>query len=676
MKWKGLKNVGKTIDTEEFEIQMKSKITLEKKDFYRTLLTDVLPYEVPFILSNEGFYKNLKNNDFDATSKKILSKCLFDSDKNTNPFVFKISKDETSFRQLYLVHPKEQIKISYLYKNYYQLISHLCDRSTFSLRYPSSIAKAYYSKSNHFSEDKLCKDENIELDSEKNPKYASTYFVYKDISFLYKFYDSYIFHRIEKKFNKLLKFDIAKCFDSISTFQLPRSVNTNYNFDNDQEIHSFEHLFSSIMKSSYNGNTHGIVIGPEFSRIFAEILLQSIDISIKNKLKKLKYDSLNDSGLIENVDYVIKRYVDDYFLFYNDDQVSNLIFECITEELSKYRLFCNESKSIKTNIPFITGVTIAKHEIKSRLDNFFDLFQSINNEEDYINLKLNNFYKISNQLITDIKCIIYNNDISYSSITGYFFTLIKNHVLSINHKSKNFNKKQIQNLSKLLLIILDVSFFVYCMNFKVRSTYLISQIIILISNIAENFEKHISDLINKKIYDEVYLVLKMKSKKNLLNNVEILNLLIAVRDIDLDYQILPEDLMYLFNSEKINQYNYFSLMTFLFYVQRKRNYQQIRDRIYQIITLKFEQNSVNISNDSELIHIFFDSLSCPYLTPNQKINICKAALPPLIELNDDELENFVKYMSNTNWFIDWNLKTKEAIQRLLMKKELKSPYGN
>jgi len=655
---------------------MKSKISLEKKDFYRTLLTDVLPYEVPFILSNEGFYKNLKNNLFDATSRKILNRCLFDSKNNTNPFVFKISKDETSFRHLYLVHPSEQIKISYLYKNYYQLISHLCNRSSFSLRYPSSIAKAYYSKSNKGSDKELFKDEDIELDSEKNPKYASTYFVYKDISFLYKFYDSYIFHRIEKKFNKLLKFDIAKCFDSISTFQLPRSVNINYNFDNDQDIHSFEHLFSSIMKSSYNGNTHGIVIGPEFSRIFAEIILQSIDSSIKNKLIEFKSNSTYNTGLHENIDYVIKRYVDDYFLFYNDDQVSNLIFECITDELSKYRLFCNESKSIKTTTPFITGVTIAKHQIKNRLDSFFDLFYSIKNEDDHISLKLNNFYKIANQLITDIKCIVYNNDINYSSITGYFFTLVKNHVLDISDKSKTFNKNQIKNLSKLLLIILDISFFVYCMNFKVRSTYLISQILILISNITQIFDLHITDLINKKIYDEVYLVLKIKSKKNLLNNIEILNLLIAVRDIDINYQILPEDLIHLFESEKINQYNYFSLMTFLFYVQRKKNYQPIRDRIYQIIILKFEENNLNISNDSELIHIFFDSLSCPYLTPNQKINICKAALPPIIVLNDDEIEIFVDYMSKTCWFIDWDLTTKEAIQRLLMKKELKSPYGN
>ncbi|GEM_PF-2497479 len=286
------------------------------------------------------------------------------------------------------------------------------------------------------------------------------------------------------------------------------------------------------------------------------------------------------------------------------------------------------------------------------------------------------YYKISNQLISDIKCIVFNNNVSYSSISGYFFTLMKNHVLHIKDSFSFEDKSKVENLSKLFLIILDVSFFVYCMNFKVRSTYLISQIIVLISTIAESFDLNLIDLINKKIYDEVDLVLKIKSNSNLLNNIEILNLLIAVRDIDLNYQILVDDLMLLFSSERINKYNYFSLMTFLFYVQRKKQYQPIRDRIYAIIIQKFNQNNLNVSNDSELIHIFFDSLSCPYLTKNQKINITNSALNSIIKLNDNEIDVFVEEMSKTNWFIDWNLQTKDAIQRLLMKKELKSPYEN
>lgn len=67
------------------------------------------------------------------------------------------------------------------------------------------------------------------------------------------------------------------------------------------------------------------------------------------------------------------------------------------------------------------------------------------------------------------------------------------------------------------------------------------------------------------------LVLKIKSNSNLLNNIEILNLLIAVRDIDLNYQILVDDLMLLFSSERINKYNYFSLMTFYFMFKGKNS---------------------------------------------------------------------------------------------------------
>ncbi|EPQ6588452.1 hypothetical protein MWU73_003497, partial [Acinetobacter baumannii] len=59
-----------------------------------------------------------------------------------------------------------------------------------------------------------------------------------------------------------------------------------------------------------------------------------------------------------------------------------------------------------------------------------------------------------------------------------------------------------------------------------------------------------------------------------------------------------------------------------------------------------------------------------------KINITNSALNSIIKLNDNEIDVFVEEMSKTNWFIDWNLQTKDAIQRLLMKKELKSPYEN
>jgi len=40
------------------------------------------------------------------------------------------------------------------------------------------------------------------------------------------------------------------------------------------------------MQSANYGETNGIIIGPEFSRIFAELILQQIDKSVESDLRK------------------------------------------------------------------------------------------------------------------------------------------------------------------------------------------------------------------------------------------------------------------------------------------------------------------------------------------------------------------------------------------------------
>ncbi len=37
----------------------RTKVRLSRSDVYRTVLTDTIPFEVPIIFSNDGFYKNL-----------------------------------------------------------------------------------------------------------------------------------------------------------------------------------------------------------------------------------------------------------------------------------------------------------------------------------------------------------------------------------------------------------------------------------------------------------------------------------------------------------------------------------------------------------------------------------------------------------------------------------------
>ncbi|MBY7873706.1 RNA-directed DNA polymerase [Vibrio fluvialis] len=655
------------------------KILLEKRDFSRAILTDVLPYEVPFILTNEGFYRVVKIEKF-IYSNRFLKEILGNHEHSeTNPLVYKITKDSESERSLFLIHPRIQMKICDLYKNYNQLITHLCTRSSFSLRYPAKIAHAYHAKSskkNSNPEEKF-KDEGVGIDGEKEPVYASTFFEYNDVSFLYKFYDSYQFHRIEKKFGKLFKFDIAKCFSSISTFQLSRSLKDIENFNKSKDHYSFESVFEKIMNSCNLGNSHGIVVGPEFSRIFSEILLQSIDTDIKSKLT---HGVKGESKLIENSDYVIKRYVDDYFLFYNDDSVRKTVYNTVIEELEKYKLYCNESKNKKLGVPFITGVTIAKQQYKKLIIDLFNKFDYIDKDNDRMGISspMNRYYQMSNQIITDIKCIIFNNDIQYSSITGYYFTLARIKVSEIDEHVDDFkdSEEQCNRITNFLLIIIEVSFFVHSMDFRVRSTYLISQIIIIISRISNLLGESNAELIRKKIYDESYLSIRSSIKKNTLKDIECLNLIIAIRDIDIRYQLSNDMVESIIGLNEPDRTNYFSLMTCLFYIQNKKEFLSTRKKVFHCITSKFKSRYFTVINDSELAHIFFDSLRCPYLTGKMKYDITELALAPFGEVCEEEILEIIAFVSGRNWFIDWDISTSSAIERLLMKKELKAPYGN
>ncbi|ELP3505646.1 RNA-directed DNA polymerase, partial [Vibrio vulnificus] len=438
--------------------------------------------------------------------------------------------------------------------------------------------------------------------------------------------------------------------------------------------YSFESVFENIMNCCNLGDSHGIVVGPEFSRIFSEILLQSIDTEVKSKL----YNRSNK--IVENSDYVIKRYVDDYFLFYNDDEVRKTVYDTLINELDKYKLYCNESKNKKITVPFITGVTIAKQQYKKLINNLFSKFDYIDEESERMGISspMNRYYQMANQIITDIKCIVFNNDISYSSITGYYFTLARIKVSEIDEHIEDFrsSEEQCNKVTNFLLVIIELSFFVHSMDFRVRSTYLISQIIILISRISNQLGETNSELIRKKIYDECYLSIRSSIKKNTLKDIECLNLLIAVRDIDLQYQLsrdIIENVIALDNPDKTN---YFSLMTCLFYIQNKQEYLFTRNKVFYCILSKFKSDYFTVINDSELAHIFFDSLRCPYLTKKMKTDIANVALKPFGIVTQDEVESLVSLISERNWFIDWNTSTSDSIERLLMKKELKAPYGH
>ncbi|MDD4993477.1 MAG: RNA-directed DNA polymerase [Paludibacter sp.] len=409
----------------------------------RALLSDTLPYEIPLTFSNRHFYQfvnefniqfvndksntqsitcNLSDNTFEiilkllfGTSKPLMGKKINIDDKMHRrvPFVFNIAHKANRFRELAIPHPKSQLELVAFYDVYKELILYYSNISSFSIRKPDKIAKFIYQNDNLHKMNLGDEDDAIES-SDREYENLKTFFTYSQYPHIYKFYEDYRYHRAEKKYDKLFKFDISKCFDSIYTHSIGWAVNSKeyakeYCSSNAAE---FGNRFDKFMQNTNYGETNGIVIGPEFSRVFAEIILQKIDKTVEQRLKTRKENKLTFKR-----DYEIFRYVDDYFVFYNDDKVKEDILTEYELLLKTYKMSISESKSIHYVKPLITELTIAKDKITDLIDNeIFLKIEKKDSKERICDFQIN---CNSKSLITKFKTIIKESNVEYKDVMNF-----------------------------------------------------------------------------------------------------------------------------------------------------------------------------------------------------------------------------------------------------------------
>ncbi|HCT7985004.1 antiviral reverse transcriptase Drt3b [Serratia sp. Je.1.23.a] len=654
-----------------------------KSNYRRVLLTEVLPYEVPILLTNEGFYAHSDKNIEDGLLGKIL-----EPGKETHPFTYKIVKNASSYRTLHLIHPSTQQDFVNFYKTYSSLLCGLTSRSEFSLRAPSEVAAWYYEADNILRDNSL-RDEGAEANINDSMsvqfKYASSFFLYKKYAFLYKFYDSYEFHRLEKKFKKLIKFDISKCFDNISTKRLGQAVKSEIYHKEHSGKSNFENKFSKIMESSNFGRNDGLVIGPEISRIFSEIILQDID-------KKVFQANLHLQG-----SYDVRRYVDDYFLFYNDENIGEYILGEFQDSLADIKLYLNESKVSRHTAPFLTGITMAKKDIQDIFSELFDTFddskkfvkkdEEISEGEDTHldqpeeKITFIKYFKgpgiVANRLIRDIKAIVRSNEVNFDVITGYFFTVIKNKIYEVYGYSASLDDAQQENVLKFLLVIIDVTFFVYSMDVRVRSTFLVSQISIICCRISKFMKPIYGDEITKKIQDEITFIMKNKKSDKISSGVEVVNLLIALREISGGEDLVSEGNIskFIFNEEpeNIKSANYFQIVSIMFYIKNNSSYEKLKIKLKSIIISMLSTQRASLY--SEASHLLLDLIRCPYLDRSFKLKMITISFEKEFgrKPTSSELKRQYKNITTHDWFIDWS-EAGIKIERLLHKKELRTAY--
>lgn len=651
----------------------------------RVVLSDVLPYEVPIVFSNRYFYRFLceynirflgtriewdsKDLVLDNLVKMLLSippevpverditgareRSYVDvsqtkTDYHSVPFAFFTTHKQDQLRQLALMHPKAQLLVVEFYDQFKDLIIYFAGKSDFSLRSPKRVAGCTFIDSRTLIEKQDRLDSLVEVSGE-NYENLRSFFVYEKFSNVFKFYESPEHLQCERDFKFLTKYDISGCFDGVYTHSLPWAIyGKSYS-----KVHmaplkeSFGSKFDSLMQRVNYNETNGILIGPEVSRVFAEIILQSVDSEVMVRLV--------EKGWRLDEDFKIYRYVDDYFVFYNSEECCYQAKMLLQEILKRFKLSLNKGKEETLSRPMITPISIAKKKISDLFDRSLtcDIASEVKDGE---SLPRGDIYIGRSALVTDFKSILSVSGVGYGDVLNYSLSVVERKVGTLIGSYGKIEKLPglDKSFSKALESLLWFVFFVYAVSPKVNTTIKLCRICQRIlafykeNSIGLSYGALISQVIHER---SASIIDKYSDGKGA--RIEVMYLLVLMEQLGKNYRVSESLLARCFGLEKTegryivtNEMDYFSIITLFFYVGQKVRYSEIREALEAYVLHRFTRSRASLVGSSEMTHLALDLLVCPYVSRETKVSIMS-----YYGMDGSDLSRFQYY--NDYWFTKW-----------------------
>jgi hypothetical protein len=641
--------------------------SVHKKE--RAIRSDVLPYEMPLTFSNRHFYEFIVKNRVeyrdgaiywkqgDAALEAVI-RLIFgvepavpteieaaqilgrpitlnrlrppESTFISIPFSFKMRHKEDDFRELSVCHPRNQLQLVEFYDTYKDLIVYHCGTSPFSIRRPCRVARTTFHKDKTHYAGPSSDSVGVEVYEEEYESLKS-FFVYENYSIIFKFYESPQFHRCEQKYNKLAKLDISRCFDSIYTHSLAWALLGKEPVKGHLAKckSTFAGRFDRFMQQTNYNETNGIIIGPEFSRIFAELILQSVDRALCSDLQEKEHH--------HKTDYEILRYVDDYFVFYNKEDTKTAAIQALRMRLKEFKLSLNSDKAEEYGKPIITDISRAKLRISKLLT------EELAYKTEWVEppgsdgggataprRKKGSIQIEPHALITQFKTILRECGVEYKDILVLALSIIEKQTKQIisTHKFLDKDAGAEKKLAEAIGGICNFAFFIYSVAPRVNSTIWLSRILLTVTTYLKDstIPSHLRHPVFKLIFDNASLILKKDASPDY-TPVETLYLLIPLAELGRDYWLDSEILaasfgIHLRESSRRNRprapLNYISFVVLLFYMRDKKKYDRLRNLIEKELLAKFHAKGAALRKDTELTLLLFDALSCPHLGRSTK----------------------------------------------------------
>lgn len=664
-----------------------SKLIGISRSKYRVAVSDILPYEKPVFFTNRFFVRFLKNYGIICREGRLIAtknQCegldemlaiLGGIGNVSRPaFQYSIAKTSTEVgRRLTVIHPFHQVEMIEFYDRFKMVIIDFCNRSHFSIRFPHKVAVVQKKPKGY---PKYFSDEFRENHSETSPKHFFAYKYYHNIN---DFYDDYRFLRAEKKFAFMEKSDLEHCFDCIRPEMLSQAM---FGCEMDSAVDTMPFKFFQLNRSYENHPEHGnsgegVVIGPEFSRIYAEIILQQVDVECENVLEQ--------NGFLFKRDYVFYRYVDDGFFFYNKEEVKELFNVTYESNLSKYGLKRGDKKTLSYKIrPFLENITAGKlaliNMIDSRFENRLDTFKGFKKVQTGVyDTPTVLDYK---SFIHSVRAIIQTYGLQYKDVMTFLLGVVNKRVSSLlldfNSLYKQYSqaeymdeisdqglliKQQYENgfLDFINNLTESLFYFFSCdprMSTSIKVVSLINQLQLFVrgkyqfdnGDWSVKFDQYLIDEFDEKITDLTQVLFSTITSDSTCK-IEALNFLEIQKCMSTAVQIQPRRLNSLFEAIS-DDFNFFTVFQFLHFFRKDNRFEEMKSTMLEWVEKKVSclWNDKQIS-DTEAVLTFFETLCCPWVKRNEKEKLLES-FGQFDEYSRDAVLTFASKQKNL--FVKWH----------------------
>lgn len=433
-----------------------AKLKFRKRNKLDIILTDSRPVELPKNYSLTYFYKYLNSSKEMSSMGSLFKKELRASEAEGDlwgpkwhavPLKYHIYKNRFEMREMSLISPLSMIELPLFIEAFEKQLLLFSSEEGFSVRKHEANDALQYVE--------VAPGEGVKYyySAEKSIESSGSFYTISPYKYISQFQNSDYWYQLNREYRYFGKIDYSKCFDSIYSHTYTWLITKNSVDGKDYGKYQYFLNMCDKLMQNFNGSvTNGIVVGPEFSRIMMEVLAQNIDKRVKSKLFK--------EGICEVKDYSVCRYVDDIFIFADEEKTVEHIIELYRDEAELFHFRLNDQKRIVGKLPYA----------------WFGWKENIHSVNEYVCRTL--FYDVKNakyvikyspQMLPNMKMMYQNIVADYpdyqAKITSYVLTTIYKRI--IGAANPLFSDERIV---QKIMYFLDAVFYFYSFSLSYNNT--------------------------------------------------------------------------------------------------------------------------------------------------------------------------------------------------------------